>query len=152
VNSVLARLVVPDSSVIIKWFRAGEPLRDHALALQSQYLDGRIDLAIPDLLLYEIANVLRYKPDLSVDDVCAAMQSLYDMNMAVIPASAEASLQAVRIARRHEVTVYDATFLACAQRLSASLVTADEAFMRKTQGDSTVVYLATVPLTPELEM
>ena len=36
--------VVPDSSVVIKWFRQGENLAEQAMALRTGYLNGRIHL------------------------------------------------------------------------------------------------------------
>jgi predicted nucleic acid-binding protein len=139
------RLAVLDSSVVIKWFRAGEPLRAQALALQAAYLDGLLDLALPDLLIHEVANVLRYKPDLSVDEVCSAIQSLYDMDMALVTVTSDIAREAVRIARRYDVTVYDAVFLSCAQHISATLVSADEAFVRRILGHPSVTYLGDLP-------
>jgi len=54
-----------DSSVILKWFRRNETWREVALQLRQTYLDGHMLIYVPDLLIYEIANVLRYKPDLT---------------------------------------------------------------------------------------
>jgi len=140
------RLVVLDSSVAIKWFRAGEPLREQALALRSAYTDGALDLAIPDLLVYEIANALRYKTDLTIAEVCSAVQSLVDMDVAVIPVSARLVQRAVQLARTYDVTVYDAAFVACAEHLTATLVTADEALLRDLDGHPSVISLGDIPV------
>ena len=58
--------LVPDTSVIIKWFRQGEILAGEALAVRAAYLEGRIQLSVPSLVAYELANVLRYKGDLTM--------------------------------------------------------------------------------------
>jgi predicted nucleic acid-binding protein len=147
-SSAPFRLAVLDSSVVIKWFRAGEPLSAQALALRASYLNGVLDLAAPDLLICEVANALRYKSDLAVDEVCAAVQSLYDMDLAIIAMDADLARRSVLLARQYEVTVYDAVFLACAQHIMASLVTADEAFFRKLNGHPSVVYLDNLALPP----
>ena len=64
--------VVPDSSVVIKWFRQGENLAEQALALRTGYLDGRIQLSVPTLLAYELTNVL---PHVLVDTLPGAEAS-----------------------------------------------------------------------------
>ena len=80
--------VVPDTSVVIKWFRQGEVLADLALALRDAYLDGQITISAPSLLAYELANVLRYKGDLTTGQVQDAVQSLFDMRLEwVLPSS-----------------------------------------------------------------
>ena len=77
--------VVLDTSVVIKWFRQGEVLADLSLALRDAYLDGQITVSAPSLLAYELANVLRYKNDLSSNQVQEAVQSLFDMGLELIP-------------------------------------------------------------------
>jgi len=54
--------VVLDSSVVIKWFRRYETLCEQSVKLRQAYLAGRLFIIVPDILIYEIANVLRYKP------------------------------------------------------------------------------------------
>ncbi len=122
---------VLDTSVIVKWFRQGEVLADHALALRTAYLEGEIAIAVPALLAYELANVLRYKGDLTTALVEEAVQSLFDMALNWVPPSVAVMRRAVTIAREYEVTVYDAAFIAVAESLGAVFVTADERLAQK---------------------
>jgi predicted nucleic acid-binding protein len=123
--------VVLDTSVVIKWFRHGEVLAEQALALRDAYLDGQIEVTLPTLLAYELANVLRYKTDLTTEQVQAAVGSLFDMDLTwVLPANPVMG-RAVEIARTCDTTVYDATFAALAEALSATLLTADERLVRR---------------------
>jgi len=69
VTHLLTGAVVPDSSVVLKWFRRAEAGLEQAEALRQAHLEGQIVFIVPDLLLYEIANVLRFKSDLSVPTV-----------------------------------------------------------------------------------
>jgi predicted nucleic acid-binding protein len=123
--------VVPDTSVVIKWFRQGENLAGHALALRAGYLDGRILLFVPTLLAYELTNVLRYKEDLTTVQVEAAVQSLFDMGLAWVSPSAPMMRRAAVMARESEATVYDATFAVLAESLQATFITADERLVRR---------------------
>jgi predicted nucleic acid-binding protein len=117
--------VVPDTSVVIKWFRQGEILAGQALALRTAYLEGRIEVVVPTLLAYELANVLRYKEDLTTAQVEDAVQSLFDMGLEWVPPLATVLRRATQLARTSGTTVYDATFAALAERLEATFVTAD---------------------------
>jgi predicted nucleic acid-binding protein len=136
--------VVLDTSVVIKWFRQGEVLAEQALALRDAYLDGQIEVTLPSLLAYELANVLRYKADLTTEQVQAAVGSLFDMRLAwVLPSSAVMG-RAVELARAHETTVYDATFAALAESLGAAFVTADERLVRCLEKLSFIRFLGQV--------
>jgi predicted nucleic acid-binding protein len=123
--------VVLDTSVVIKWFRQGEVLAGPSLALRDAYLDGQIVVSVPSLLAYELANVLRYKGDLTTSQVQEAVQSLFDMGLGLIPPLSSVMRRAVEIAHTCDTTVYDAAFAALAESLDAVFVTADEKLARK---------------------
>jgi predicted nucleic acid-binding protein len=91
--------IVPDTSVVIKWFRQGEVLADRALALRTAYVDGRLQVSVPSLLAYELTNVLRYKDDLTTAQVEEAVQSLFDMGLESVPPTAITMRRAAVIAR-----------------------------------------------------
>jgi len=69
------QVFVVDASVAVKWY-VGEEDRDKALDVREDYLEGKIDLASPALVLYELFNALRYHPALSPADVARYMDSL----------------------------------------------------------------------------
>jgi predicted nucleic acid-binding protein len=118
--------VVLDTSVVIKWFRQSEVLAGQALALRDAYLGGHIVVSVPSLLAYELASVLRYKKDLTTDQVQEAVQSLFDMGLEWILPSSAVMRRAIEISRAYDTTVYDAAFAAQAELLNATFVTADE--------------------------
>jgi predicted nucleic acid-binding protein len=54
---------VLDTSVVVKWFsKMREDELNNALKIREDYLNKKIFLLFPDLLFYELMNVLRYKP------------------------------------------------------------------------------------------
>ena len=138
--------VVLDTSVVIKWFRQGEVLASQALALRDAYLDGAITVLVPSLLVYELANVLRYKEDLTTEQVEEAVQSLFDMGLEFVPPLNAVMRRAVEIARACETTVYDAAFASLAESLEATFITADERLARKLEALSLVRLLGDVSL------
>lgn len=116
---------VLDTSVVLKWIRQEEILANRALSILYAYLEGRNRLIVPTLLTYEVANVLRYKPELSTADVVLALQSLCDLGLEWVSASSILTQRAVVIARTYDTTVYDAVFAAVAESVGATFVTAD---------------------------
>lgn len=134
VSHVLAAVAVLDTSVLLKWFRQDEEGAEKALALREAYLDGALGIAVPDLLLYELGNVLRYKPDFDSDRVTAAVESVLAMGFSWHAVTQERLIRAVEIAFAHDVTVYDAACVALAEELQADFITADERLVRRLSG------------------
>ena len=139
------RLVL-DTSVIVKWFRQGEILAKPALVLRDAYLNGQAAIAAPSLLIYELTDVLRYKSDLSVYQVQQAAESLFEMDLLIVPPTASVMQLAVDIARTYDITIYDAAFVALAQTLPAAFVTADERLSKRLVAFSFVYFLGEVPV------
>jgi predicted nucleic acid-binding protein len=127
----LPESVLLDSSVVLKWFRRDEVWRGVALQLRLAYIEGHMMVYVPDLLTYEIANVLRFKPDLSQEQVQAALNSLYDMQIRIVKGSREVVKEAIHLAYLYDVTVYDAAFVAIAENLSVPFITADDKLSQK---------------------
>jgi len=141
-NFQLSRSVLLDSSVVIKWFRKDEVLRDRAIQLRQAYLDGQLTIYVPDLLVYEIANVLRYKPDLDRAQVQQALESLFAMQIKIKDITGGVIRRAIEIAYSYGITVYDAAFVAMAEHLETDFITADEKLGQMLQNISCVRYLA----------
>ena len=57
-----SREIVLDSSVIVKWFST-EAKSVEALKLLDSYTQGTVELTISEILICEVVNALRYKPD-----------------------------------------------------------------------------------------
>lgn len=144
--------VVLDTSVVIKWFRQGEVLAQRALAVRDAYLEGEIAVAAPSLLIYELANVLRYKKDLSASQVQEAVQSLLDMGLEVIPPLSPIMRRTIDLATTYRTTVYDATFAALAESLNATFITADERLVHRLTALPCVRFLGEMRPTRPVEM
>jgi predicted nucleic acid-binding protein len=145
-DHTLAGAIVPDTSVVLKWYlHQQEPQRERALALLRAHLEGQVHLMVPDLLPYEAANVLRYKPDWDAARVTQAIDSLFALGLEVVPISATLLQRAVALAYDHDVAVYDAAFVALAEGNGAVFVTADERLVHRSQDLPHVRSLAGFP-------
>ncbi len=141
--------MVLDSSVIIKWFRQEEILAREALALRQAYLDGKIKIVVPTLLAWEIANVLRFKHELSADDVRQAVTTLFAMGFEWVAPDPPLMDHTVGLAFAHETTIYDACFAALAEVRDTRFVTADDRLVDKLAGWPHVRRLGAVGKEPE---
>ncbi len=136
--------VVLDTSVIVKWLRQQEVFAQEALAWRWRFLDGEIKVIVPDLAAYELANVLRYKDDLTTEQVKEGVRSLFEMGLEWFSLTPAAILRAVEMARAYDITVYDAAFLAAAEAIDAEMVTADGRLMQRV-ANLTSVHLHSLP-------
>ncbi len=121
---------VVDASVVLKWFTE-EDYTDKALFLREEYFQGKRGIAAPDILIYEVANALRYHPRSTAEDVKAAVHSLLDMNIEIIVPTSSMIDTAIDIAIEDDVTCYDAVYIALALELGEDLFTADEKFVSR---------------------
>ena len=121
---------VVDASVVLKWFsQSSEEDLKSALRLREDYRKRDIDILAPNLLIYEAVNVLRYK-DIVEDMIAKAVASLYAMDI-LVPVGPDTMTEAIRLARRFDVTVYDSVYLSLALSCGCRLLTADRQFFRK---------------------
>lgn len=116
---------IVDASVVIKWV-VREPDTEVAMKL--------LDLApvAPDLLRAELANVLATKVrknEITAEQALAA-QSANEAALTFLPSMAFAP-RALEIALELGHAAYDCFYLALAETLSATLVTADIRFIRR---------------------
>ena len=101
------REVVLDSSVVVKWFST-EIKTDEALKLRDSYMQGSLELTVSEILIAEVANALRYKPDYDTEKLRKALTSLLGLHLNIIHLSETILTRTVEIAYEGKVTFYDA--------------------------------------------
>lgn len=120
-TSALMRLYIPDG-----------PLPTGASEAVSAAWRGEAALLAPELLLAEVGQVLRKKERASVmssDEADSVLAAILDLPLELVEHRTHMA-SAMALARRHDVSVYDALFLALARHHAAELLTADEALAR----------------------
>jgi len=117
--------VVLDSSVAVKWF-SKEAKSDEALKLMDSHVRGPIELSVSELLFYEVANALRYKPDYNAEKLKNAVSQLFKLHLNVVPLNEDILGRAGEIAYDGDVTLYDSIPVALAEHQKAVCITADE--------------------------
>jgi len=117
-------MVVLDASVILKWF-IEENDSEKARAILNRYIKGDFIIVVPDFLLYEVANVLKYSGAFSEKEVTEAITSLYDLEIKIISSLPDVIKTMIKLSFQKGITSYDAIYLALAMELQVPLITAD---------------------------
>lgn len=136
---------VMDSSVVIKWFSEhDEDDLEKALNLRYEILEGICSIIVPDLLFYEITNALRYNPRFKADDVIEAFKTISEMGFEVRNINSDMMAEAIKIAFKNTVSVYDAYFLALSQIEKIPFVTADYRFIKHFKNMENIIKLSDI--------
>ena len=134
------RIVVPDASVVLKWVDRlpGEKDRERADALLDAWLSGRLDIVVPRLWAFEVANVLgREDPSRAG----MTMEELLGYRFEEADSTPELCRTAFGLMKDFRVTFYDAVYHAVALLRKGVFVTADETYCRKAAVRGGVVLL-----------
>lgn len=121
---------VLDASVALKWFVQEEGTA-RAVAFKDDFLSEKIVLAAPDLMLYEVAGVLKSKKEFTEDSIQDAVGSLLDMGVEIFTPTEESLRRTVRVSFRTGLSFYDSLYVALAEQLGARLLTADREIHKK---------------------
>jgi predicted nucleic acid-binding protein len=116
-------MTVVDASVVLKWLLT-EP-SEEAEELLETHLNGSDPLVAPELLYYEIGNVLVTKTKLSAQETSDVFGYFMDLHIEAYSLGADEYKATIDLAHRYKLSVYDAAYLGLAMALDTRLVTAD---------------------------
>lgn len=115
-----------DTSVVMKWF-VSEEKSQRAWQIQSDYLNRRYDLSVPELLLYEVANALKFTSLLLTGEkIKEKIESLIKLKINIYPFDYGILQLSVDVAIERDITIYDAYFLTLARETDSIFITSDE--------------------------
>lgn len=123
----MRKTIVIDASVLLKAYLPDETLRASVDSLMQDHQQGRLNLAAPLLLRYEVANALRtaaYRGRISSQQACDAFSMLVEAPLTYYD-NAQLLKDALQIALRFQYSVYDSVYLALAQTLGTWCYTGD---------------------------
>ena len=93
-------------------------------------INGELEIYTCDFALIELANALRFTPGLSHEDVINAIESLNAIEINLINFN-DVIADAIKLAFKLKVTVYDALYAALAEKLKTQLITYDRELLMK---------------------
>jgi predicted nucleic acid-binding protein len=124
-------ILVLDTSVLVKWFKQ-EKDSDKALEVREAFFNEEVDIAVPDLVFYELANVMRYDDGFKIKMINQAIESLREMDFQIVAPYSDFMDRIVGNASELDLTVYDSAFYTLAEISGGTLVTVDNELHDKT--------------------
>lgn len=125
-------MIVLDTSIILKLIfeEQDTPL---VLQLRENHITGEEKIAAPELLYYELANVLATKVAIPVKNASSALAAIFNLEIETFTLGVEEFLSSISVSRKYKISVYDASYMILAERLSCDFITADVQLFRKTK-------------------
>jgi predicted nucleic acid-binding protein len=134
-------MIVLDSSVALKWIFADENSAEHAMRVRDDHISAKNEIAVPSLFFYEIANVLATKVQLSLEEAREAFDLINAFDISIYELDSLEYLEAMTLAMKYKVSVYDASYHVLASRLGCRFLTADRKFWEKMHDTGVVMML-----------
>ncbi len=126
-------MIIIDCSVAFKWFRQeGEEDIDKALGILDSHLHSKEIITVPDLIIYELANVWATKSNLPPERSKVFLKDLENSHLVIESISFGLIDKAVTFSKKFNVSVYDAVYAVLAKEKGCKLITADKKFIEKT--------------------
>lgn len=119
------RKIVVDASVIVKWF-VDEDGSDKALRIRDEYIERKINIIVPQLVMFETLNALRYKGLFSEAELMNISEALDAYSFELVSLTGEYAKLTIESAIRNNITVYDSAYVVLAKQNGARLYTADK--------------------------
>ncbi|MHA2202983.1 MAG: type II toxin-antitoxin system VapC family toxin [Candidatus Hodarchaeales archaeon] len=129
--------LVVDASVALKWF-VDEINTEKALEVRD-YLKKEATPIVPALFFYEIANVLRYKPEFGSKDVNKIIKALIDFQFRIELFEEKLANLTIDLAYQYGITIYDASYIAIGRRSQIAVITADKNLFAKVEEERIIL-------------
>ena len=127
--------IVVDASVVLKWYFSDEEHGDRALAILEGHASDRLSLHAPALLEFEVANglaIAKRRARVGDDAALKAMDGFTDLGIGLYALS-PLFPKVLDYCDKHNISAYDAAYVALADDLKTSVVTADKRLFNSTR-------------------
>lgn len=116
--------LIIDTSIAIKWInKNNEENIKQADKILEDARRGKVELLAPELLKYEIGNVLLKGKQLSTPEAFISLGTAYSLPITFVTESEDLARETYYLAIQGSITYYDAAFLSLAKAYGAVLVT-----------------------------
>lgn len=113
---------IVDASVVLKWFL---PVEHEPAGELARALLGRLAMRTTTLAAYEVGNILTRHSGWGASDIASALALVRRTCGNPIELIAEDESRAAALALEHDLTFYDASYVAVAERTRRRLLSAD---------------------------
>lgn len=126
-------MVIIDTSLVYKWLVYEEPkeITESARKLLRRFLKGKEKILCPNLILYELANMLAYKINLTKPEIDDIWRKFSNIDLPLENPTEDFLKKCIDFSLKYHVTVYDASYAVLALEKNCILFTADNKFAKK---------------------
>jgi len=121
---------VADASIVAKWFLE-EDFSDKARQLRDSFVTGKMTISVPSLLFYETLNALWHSGLFRKEELILAARALSKYGFDVWEPKGKTYEQSAMLSSKYDISIYDASYVALALNLKATLYTADSEIIQK---------------------
>jgi predicted nucleic acid-binding protein len=122
--------VVADASVIVKFF-VNEEYTERALALRDAYISNQLELSEPSLMIYEVLNAVRFsKRNFTREELNMILRSMHEYEFNITEINYDLSVKITEISTKYRISIYDATYVALAEKTKSKLYTSDSKLIK----------------------
>jgi predicted nucleic acid-binding protein len=136
-------LYVIDASVAAR-FLLIEDLSNKAELILEKFMNGSIDLAAPELIVYEIGNTLlkAFKQELiSIQKAKEKILHFLDLKINFIEINKDDHEKIIEWSIKNNVTYYDSVYVIASKKVKGILLTADDILYEKASKDVPTIHL-----------
>jgi len=126
---------VADASIVAKWFLE-EDFSDKSRQLRDSFVTGKLTISVPNLLFYETLNALWHSGLFREEELILAARALSKYGFDVWEPKGKTYEQSAMLSLKYDISVYDASYVALALHLKATLYTADSELIQKFPGNT----------------
>ena len=141
----LPRQITVDASLVVKWFLR-EDYSEQALNLLRAFQAGAVSLNAPTIMHYEVGNALwvltARRSQIDRQYAGEAYNSLLSLPLETVQLNPSSLREAFDRACELSITLYDATYLAVAERTGSQFVSADLDLVKRSRGAVDSIHLS----------
>ncbi len=132
-----------DASVAAR-FLLHEDLSSKAEKLLNDFLNGKINLTAPPLITYEVGNALRnatLRGFIKLEAAEEKLRLLLNLNIQTVELNTQDHRNILKLSVNKNTTYYDSVYIRSAEKTNSTLLTADDALLRKVGSTTRAVHL-----------
>mgnify|MGYP005841548565 CR=1 FL=1 len=132
--------------MVFKWYRqpGDEEYVPQAVSVLEGHLRGDSEIHVPNLIFYELGNILLFKESLVSGEALTILKETFALALQIHPIDLILAEEAFKHAREHDITFYDASFVALSSLLHAPFITADRKLFKKVKFLPTALFLGSL--------
>jgi predicted nucleic acid-binding protein len=140
----LADSFLVDASVIAKWFNKGETNEAEALSLRKAWIERKIEILSPSLIIYEVCNSVWKNPNVDRDQAESLSKLVVRLSPTLIEITEEDSEEAMALARRSKLSFYDTTYIVLSKSHKCTLISADNDQLNVAKGYTSSIHISKI--------